>query len=739
MNGRKRAGAEVDRQWPRILKKLGSVGGAASSVVPGGVVPWSNVSKTGSSLAHIADRDHGLLTGLGDDDHAQYVHVSSSRTIAASHTWTGDQRFDGSVGIGVWPPTYRLEVGDRMRMRTGANGSAGTWLADAAGDLRAFVGLNDDTSANRTAGIWVGDWHLQVDAGGNTKITNSVRTNSFVSGFTGSGFRLDNGLTTAGKTTGEMDDLIVRGRMRVYELLVQQIRATNGSIFVSSTGKIKAVSGSGAGPYSIETETTHGFLVNDLARAQRFTGNGVYQSNIQITAVADLTHFTANLSSGDAPAVGMEFVRLGNTSDSTRQNSIYMSADDTYNPFIDLIVGVNSFAAWGSTSTRKGRIGNLQGLFGVANELGIFVGDGMGITNKYFRVSNVTQESHNIPNKMYDSGGNLFMQMDTTGLNFYVQAASSFADNTSVMFRRLDGTKIARVVGVNNFSSHTGAFQVEPGTANSDMMLLCAAPSGFFARTLIQATVGSSSSQWYFQRLADGTTRADFPGYLSLVGDATATTNHYGQIIVEPASQDRDCFISMRTTRTGTDRTWLIGCGSGAGNANFRIYDYTAGANRLIIDTTGKVGIGIDAPVTQLHVANSARIGISGNGLVQMSAGDASNIGYYEWYNPAGNRIAYMGFGATNLTLALESSSNLRVTGGQMWVGNSSDIGFGAKIQTDGNIWASGAITSAAYWQVAATTPPGAASGYCRVTLRSSDNALVAVMPSGNVRVLAVN
>lgn len=32
--------------------------------------------------------DHGALTGLGDDDHSQYVHTSSARTISALHTFS---------------------------------------------------------------------------------------------------------------------------------------------------------------------------------------------------------------------------------------------------------------------------------------------------------------------------------------------------------------------------------------------------------------------------------------------------------------------------------------------------------------------------------------------------------------------------------------------------------------------------------------------------------------------------
>jgi len=43
--------------------------------------------------------DHGILTGLDDDDHFQYVHVSNNRNISADHTITsaGSIRFDGSI------------------------------------------------------------------------------------------------------------------------------------------------------------------------------------------------------------------------------------------------------------------------------------------------------------------------------------------------------------------------------------------------------------------------------------------------------------------------------------------------------------------------------------------------------------------------------------------------------------------------------------------------------------------
>jgi hypothetical protein len=36
----------------------------------------------------VTQNDHGLLFGLGDDDHNQYLHINTSRTVEANHTFT---------------------------------------------------------------------------------------------------------------------------------------------------------------------------------------------------------------------------------------------------------------------------------------------------------------------------------------------------------------------------------------------------------------------------------------------------------------------------------------------------------------------------------------------------------------------------------------------------------------------------------------------------------------------------
>jgi hypothetical protein len=68
----------------------------------------------------VSTSDHGLLTGLSDDDHLQYVHISENRTISASHTIEGTLNItnstnsaltvSGNVGLGVSSTNYKLHV-----------------------------------------------------------------------------------------------------------------------------------------------------------------------------------------------------------------------------------------------------------------------------------------------------------------------------------------------------------------------------------------------------------------------------------------------------------------------------------------------------------------------------------------------------------------------------------------------------------------------------------------------------
>lgn len=72
-----------------------------------------------------------------------------------------------------------------------------------------------------------------VKMGQDLIVEGSVGTPAFASGFGGYGWRMD-----ADTNTLTVDNLVVRKLMRVYELVVNRISATNGSLWVTNAGKV---------------------------------------------------------------------------------------------------------------------------------------------------------------------------------------------------------------------------------------------------------------------------------------------------------------------------------------------------------------------------------------------------------------------------------------------------------------------------------------------------------------------
>lgn len=118
-------------------------------------------------------------------------------------------------------------------------------------------------------------------------------------------------------------------------------------------------------------DANHGFLVGDLIRSQRFTGNDVYKSDLVVNYSAGLNKFYAEPislanPSIDLPRPGYEYVRLGNIYNTSRQGAVYMTADDSGAPFMDVIDGINSFATFNTVGTNKARLGKLSGIVDTA-------------------------------------------------------------------------------------------------------------------------------------------------------------------------------------------------------------------------------------------------------------------------------------------------------------------------------------------------------------------------------------
>ena len=94
----------------------------------------------------------------------------------------------------------------------------------------------------------------------------------FISGFTGQGWRLwkhkiANGV---GRYKLEIDDLMVRGTMVIFELIISKIRAIKGALGITQAcGKIKAVRFF-ENNYYVKIEDEMSFMADDFIRCQKF-------------------------------------------------------------------------------------------------------------------------------------------------------------------------------------------------------------------------------------------------------------------------------------------------------------------------------------------------------------------------------------------------------------------------------------------------------------------------------------
>jgi hypothetical protein len=318
----------------------------------------------------------------------------------------------GNTGFGFTAPIAKvainggLDVGDTSDPGDNNLGVVGN--ANIGGSLTFGTTIAMARVADNVVGLASGD---------------AFATN-YTSGWAGSGYHLDYNQTYLSQSFLELDRLSVRGIMSVYELMIHQLRMSKGSTLFTDDGKAKTVTDNGGGSYTFETETDHGFAADDLIRAQRFTGTGVYQSDLTVSSVADSTHFTAALrATYTVPAVGMEFGRLGSTSNTNRQGTIYLTTDDTDAPYISVQNGVASFADWGTAAKTKTVIGRLKTITST-DEYGIFAGTpGATGSGHYVIFSDQTAEIHNVPLSLYN-GSDQTLYLNPTYSSF-AQATSS--------------------------------------------------------------------------------------------------------------------------------------------------------------------------------------------------------------------------------------------------------------------------------------------------------------------------
>ena len=185
-----------------------------------------------------------------------------------------------------------------------------------------------------------------------------LSSETFVPGFLGEGFKiwLENGNWYI-----ECDNLTVRQTMNIFELLIQKIRSVNGAIVVSqSNGKVTAVEDTGTQYKITFGEEFPTFQEGDLIRCQSWSKNALKFYWVEVKTAAD-GYVLCDKSEFNnvVPAVGDEVVQMGNTKNAERQALIYITAQESGKPYIEILNGVKTKSLTGTDRTRLGDLSNI--------------------------------------------------------------------------------------------------------------------------------------------------------------------------------------------------------------------------------------------------------------------------------------------------------------------------------------------------------------------------------------------
>lgn len=185
-----------------------------------------------------------------------------------------------------------------------------------------------------------------------------LSSETFVPGFLGEGFKiwLENGNWHI-----ECDNLTVRQTMNIFELLIQKIRSVNGAIVVSqSNGKVTSVEDTGTQYKITFGEEFPTFQEGDLIRCQSWSKNNLKFYWVEVKTAAD-GYVLCDKSEFNnvVPAVGDEVVQMGNTKNIERQALIYITAQESGKPYIEILNGVKTKSLTGTDRTRLGDLSNI--------------------------------------------------------------------------------------------------------------------------------------------------------------------------------------------------------------------------------------------------------------------------------------------------------------------------------------------------------------------------------------------
>lgn len=625
-----------------IIGSIGGVSGGSSNIGDG------HTHTNLDTLEQISTDEEGYeyLTQYksSTDEDGNEVLVKVTEKVKAGYADKAHTLDEDSPIIGMFLSKVHADTA-AGKITFAAGLDAGEAAIDSGGNVTAksvalangSAAIDSDGNAEMASAVVRGTLKTKT-----ASISDSMGSEGYVPGFTGRGWnmRMSGGLSYL-----DIDNLTLRGSMTVYELLIKQIRATNGGIVVSAANaRVKRVDGSDSIAHlpgdtvKVWYEQGNPFKAGDFVRCMKWdtAHNRMHQYWAKVKAIGtdatygDYTEFdyasfdTYKGGSGpaaierlDIPRVGDEAVLFGSTV-SGRQGVIYITAAEDEPPCIEVLEGVTTNSLEGVQRTRLGSLKQMSD----TDFDGLLGGSGLYSDNAYlkgrFFLSSQGEEVDAFVSRVSNeiTNGNLILHSDDmTGVN--VQTGTRL--NASY-----DSTIGAAVINVITLSStpvlasrirfwsladtRTNIGQLNL-TNESEMLTfsiwmkadatLTTLPQILLKNQRLTLTGGDVTTEWkqFSVTFAQGFTMDNNTMYLDMVGVPKGTMLYVSKVKLERGSEATDwCDVSSLES----------------------VIKQTADN---ITAKVGATGIDIDANTITLSASNTMIVDADGNALAAINDG----------------------------------------------------------------------------------------------------------------------
>ena len=226
-------------------------------------------------------------------------------------------------------------------------------------------------------------WYTSLNVRGPILSNGVIGSPYYVSGWTGYGSQWD-----MVNHRLETDYVSVRKELKVYALDVFRIYGTNGDLAVTTTNKIDRVEDMGS-VWRLHIEDYDGEMymnmrIDDVVRCQTWEKkSGRYYMGYVTNIDEKWFEISKNLLEGTTtPAKGDVLVRWSNLTNNERKGLLYLSASDSYAPYMDVRYG-DWNATVGTIKVRNGRLDGINDplfpeLYGAVNNFGLYTSNFYG-------------------------------------------------------------------------------------------------------------------------------------------------------------------------------------------------------------------------------------------------------------------------------------------------------------------------------------------------------------------------